>query len=89
MKKIKIYLYFSTNVPHFAKNDQLVLDQEAKMNQGAIVALDAFGCFVFLAAVQNTIVILIPRYVYVISLKSPSIGIIFSIDYYLLVINFL
>jgi len=35
--------------------------KEAKLNLGAIVALGAFGGFVFLAAVITTIIILVRR----------------------------
>lgn len=49
------------NVPYLVENDQHRESQGAKLNLGAIVALGAFGGFVFLAAVITTIVILIRR----------------------------
>lgn len=51
----------NVNVPFSVENDQHRESQGAKLNLGAIVALGAFGGFVFLAAVITTIVILIRR----------------------------
>lgn len=48
----------NVNVPYSVDN---VEQQHAKLNLGAIVALGAFGGFVFLAAVITTIVILVRR----------------------------
>lgn len=45
------------------ENDPTRESQGAKLNLGAIVALGAFGGFVFLAAVITTIVILVRRLV--------------------------
>lgn len=51
----------NVNVPFSVENEQHRESQGAKLNLGAIVALGAFGGFVFLAAVITTIVILIRR----------------------------
>lgn len=51
----------NVNVPYLVENDPHRETQGAKLNLGAIVALGAFGGFVFLAAVITTIVILIRR----------------------------
>lgn len=49
------------NVPYLVENHQHHDTHGAKLNLGAIVALGAFGGFVFLAAIITTIVILIRR----------------------------
>lgn len=52
----------NVNVPFSVENsDHKDQTKEAKLNLGAIVALGAFGGFVFLAAVITTIVILVRR----------------------------
>lgn len=51
----------NVNVPYFVENSDHKETREAKLNLGAIVALGAFGGFVFLAAVITTIVILVRR----------------------------
>lgn len=53
----------NVNVPISVDNPDRKETREAKLNLGAIVALGAFGGFVFLAAVITTIVILVRRYV--------------------------
>lgn len=53
----------NVNVPISVDNTEQNETKEAKLNLGAIVALGAFGGFVFLAAVITTIVILVRRYV--------------------------
>lgn len=50
----------NVNVPFSVENDSKE-SHSAKLNLGAIVALGAFGGFVFLAAVITTIVILVRR----------------------------
>ncbi|BFG02855.1 uncharacterized protein DMAD_02249 [Drosophila madeirensis] len=49
----------NVNVPFAVDNPERKEPKEAKLNLGAIVALGAFGGFVFLAAVITTIVILV------------------------------
>ncbi|XP_075157366.1 uncharacterized protein LOC142230616 isoform X3 [Haematobia irritans] len=49
----------NVNVPFSVENSNHKESKEAKLNLGAIVALGAFGGFVFLAAVITTIVILV------------------------------
>uniref|UniRef100_A0A1I8MVF0 Sushi domain (SCR repeat) protein n=1 Tax=Musca domestica TaxID=7370 RepID=A0A1I8MVF0_MUSDO len=49
----------NVNVPFSVENTNHKETKEAKLNLGAIVALGAFGGFVFLAAVITTIVILV------------------------------
>ncbi|XP_030382318.1 uncharacterized protein LOC115629867 isoform X1 [Scaptodrosophila lebanonensis] len=51
----------NVNVPFSVDNPERKETKEAKLNLGAIVALGAFGGFVFLAAVITTIVILVRR----------------------------
>ncbi|XP_017114187.1 uncharacterized protein LOC108137139 isoform X1 [Drosophila elegans] len=51
----------NVNVPFAVDNPDRKETKEAKLNLGAIVALGAFGGFVFLAAVITTIVILVRR----------------------------
>ncbi|KAM7346681.1 uncharacterized protein ACRADG_006502 isoform 2-T2 [Cochliomyia hominivorax] len=51
----------NVNVPLSIDNPDRKETKEAKLNLGAIVALGAFGGFVFLAAVITTIVILVRR----------------------------
>lgn len=51
----------NVNVPFSVENTNHKDTKEAKLNLGAIVALGAFGGFVFLAAVITTIVILVRR----------------------------
>ncbi|SPP78689.1 blast:Sushi%2C von Willebrand factor type A%2C EGF and pentraxin domain-containing protein 1 [Drosophila guanche] len=51
----------NVNVPFAVDNPDRKEPKEAKLNLGAIVALGAFGGFVFLAAVITTIVILVRR----------------------------
>ncbi|XP_011293052.1 uncharacterized protein LOC101893869 isoform X1 [Musca domestica] len=51
----------NVNVPFSVENTNHKETKEAKLNLGAIVALGAFGGFVFLAAVITTIVILVRR----------------------------
>lgn len=54
----------NVNIPYILENDPTSKEsQGAKLNLGAIVALGAFGGFVFLAAVITTIVILVRRLV--------------------------
>lgn len=53
----------NVNIPFIVENDPTKESQGAKLNLGAIVALGAFGGFVFLAAVITTIVILVRRLV--------------------------
>lgn len=50
----------NVNIPFSVENEQKDT-HGAKLNLGAIVALGAFGGFVFLAAVITTIVILVRR----------------------------
>uniref|UniRef100_A0A1B0FG42 Uncharacterized protein n=1 Tax=Glossina morsitans morsitans TaxID=37546 RepID=A0A1B0FG42_GLOMM len=49
----------NVNIPYSVENSDRKETKEAKLNLGAIVALGAFGGFVFLAAVITTIVILV------------------------------
>lgn len=49
----------NVNIPYLVENDQHRETHGAKLNLGAIIALGAFGGFVFLAAIITTIVILI------------------------------
>lgn len=64
---IKISLIFRTNqspnvnIPLSVDNERGESPGTAKLNLGAIVALGAFGGFVFLAAVITTIVIVVRR----------------------------
>ncbi|XP_031628163.1 uncharacterized protein LOC116343966 [Contarinia nasturtii] len=51
----------NVNIPYLVENDQHRETHGAKLNLGAIIALGAFGGFVFLAAIITTIVILIRR----------------------------
>ncbi|XP_067639248.1 uncharacterized protein [Eurosta solidaginis] len=51
----------NVNVPFSVDNADRKESKEAKLNLGAIVALGAFGGFVFLAAVITTIIILVRR----------------------------
>lgn len=51
----------NVNIPYLVENDQHRETHGAKLNLGAIIALGAFGGFVFLAAVITTIVVLIRR----------------------------
>lgn len=51
----------NVNIPVSVDNPDRKETKEAKLNLGAIVALGAFGGFVFLAAVITTIVILVRR----------------------------
>nr|XP_014087510.1 uncharacterized protein LOC106615707 isoform X1 [Bactrocera oleae] len=51
----------NVNVPFAVDNADRKETKEAKLNLGAIVALGAFGGFVFLAAVITTIIILVRR----------------------------
>lgn len=51
----------NVNIPFSVENDPTRETHGAKLNLGAIVALGAFGGFVFLAAVITTIVILVRR----------------------------
>lgn len=56
----------------------------ARLNLGAIIALGAFGGFIFLAAIITTIVILIRRYVFYVfyySINSISIFLFISFHY--------
>lgn len=50
----------NVNVPFSVENEQKE-SQGARLNLGAVIALGAFGGFVFLAAVITTIVILVRR----------------------------
>lgn len=45
----------------------------ARLNVGAIIALGAFGAFIFLAAIITTVVILVRRYVSYIMKKRYSL----------------
>lgn len=60
----------NVNIPFSVENDPTKESQGAKLNLGAIVALGAFGGFVFLAAVITTIVILVRRLVELILFNS-------------------
>lgn len=51
----------NVNIPFSVENPERKEGKEAKLNLGAIVALGAFGGFVFLAAVITTIIILVRR----------------------------
>lgn len=51
----------NVNIPLSVENDEGGNNGGPKLNLGAIVALGAFGGFVFLAAVITTIVILVRR----------------------------
>lgn len=51
----------NVNIPYLVENDPNRETQGAKLNLGAIVALGAFGGFVFLAAVITAIFVLIKR----------------------------
>lgn len=51
----------NVNVPFSVSNEKDSSHGGARLNLGAIVALGAFGGFVFLAAVITTIVILVRR----------------------------
>ncbi|XP_054730248.1 uncharacterized protein LOC129239012 isoform X1 [Anastrepha obliqua] len=51
----------NVNIPFSVDNADRKETKEAKLNLGAIVALGAFGGFVFLAAVITTIIILVRR----------------------------
>lgn len=69
----------NVNVPLSVDNDQKP-PHGARLNLGAIVALGAFGGFVFLAAIITTIVVLVRRYVtwrhcyYVHDKKKAGVG---------------
>lgn len=52
----------NVNIPQSVDNDQQQ-PHGARLNLGAIIALGAFGGFVFLAAIITTIVVLVRRYV--------------------------
>jgi len=66
-KMYSLYFLFRTdqtpnvNIPLAVDNEQHKDSHTAKLNLGAIVALGAFGGFVFLAAVITTIVVLARR----------------------------
>lgn len=51
----------NVNIPYPVENDGHRETHGAKLNLGAIIALGAFGGFVFLAAVITTIVVLVRR----------------------------
>lgn len=52
----------NVNIPFPVENDQHQKENgNARLNLGAVIALGAFGGFVFLAAIITTIVILVRR----------------------------
>lgn len=57
----------NVNVPFSVENDPTKENQGAKLHLGAIVALGAFGGFIFLTAVITTIYMLVRRLVNLIS----------------------
>lgn len=64
----------NVNIPYPVENGGHRETHGAKLNLGAIIALGAFGGFVFLAAVITTIVVLVRRYIYHILFNMKHFG---------------